>query len=138
MLESLGGASVDFEPDQCFMKRAAVHERPLRARRRFEIHQPALNREQLSQAFGIAARDRQHADTHRRLFGRSAAATKSRQLCRPRRRPIIGCAVLLLQSLGVVPMVGPFPTGISPSGTSSVPSRTALVRPSGTASNRWR
>ena len=61
-------ASVNLEPDQCFLKRSTMHQGPFRARRRFEVHQSALHGQQLTQAIGIPTRDRQHADAHRRVF----------------------------------------------------------------------
>ena len=74
VLERFRRAAVDLEPHQRFLKRPAMHQRALRARRRFEIHQAPLHRENLPQPLGVAAGDRQHANPQRRLLGRPAPA----------------------------------------------------------------
>ncbi len=83
--------AVDLEPRQRILERAAVHQRALGSRRHFEIGDAGLQRQQLSQPLGIAARNRQHADLDDRLLG-----WPSELWLQSRRDQVAGVVFLLL------------------------------------------
>ena len=68
VLDDVRRSAVNLQPRHRFTERTAVHQRPLGARREVHVHQPLLQREDLPQAFDVAARQRQHPDRQARLF----------------------------------------------------------------------
>ena len=59
MLDDLRRVFVNFEPGERIAEDAAMRNRPLRPGTRAEVAQPALQADDLSQAFDVAPRERE-------------------------------------------------------------------------------
>ena len=104
VFEHLGRLAVNLQPGQRFLERAAVHQRAPGARRQAHVDQPALQRQDLPQPLDVAPGERQHA--------RARAAAPS--------------CIAVGQPAAAISVRSEWP-----SGTSSDPSRMALVSVSG-------